>query len=134
MLKNKINILNKKTTNSRLIKILSGSIISIIISILGFFIFAIILTNTDIKEDVIPLVIIIISIISILVGSIISSKKLNKKGIINGAFVGIIYISSIYFLSSFILVGFELNLYSIIIIIGSVISGMIGGIVGINFK
>ena len=134
MLKNKINILNKKTTNSRLIKILSGSIISIIISILGFFIFAIILTNTDIKEDIIPLVIIIISFISILVGSIISSKKINKKGIVNGALVGIIYISIIYFLSSLILVGFELNLYSIIIFIGSVISGMIGGIIGINFK
>lgn len=134
MLKNKINILNKKTTNSKLIKILSGSIISIIISILGFFIFAIILTNTDIKEDIIPLVIIIISFISILVGSIISSKKINKKGIVNGALVGIIYISIIYFLSSLILVGFELNLYSIIIFIGSVISGMIGGIIGINFK
>lgn len=90
--------------NENYIKILIGSVSSIIISIVGFIIFATILTNTDINENTIPAVVIIISLISILIGSTISSKKIRKKGIVNGGMVGAIYISSIYILSSILLV------------------------------
>ena len=92
--KNQINL--KMST----IKILKGSISAIIISAICFTIFASILTCTDTKENTIPSVVIIISLISILIGSCISSRKIKKKGILNGAIVGITYISIIYILSS----------------------------------
>lgn len=111
-----------------------GCIISIIITCISCFILATILINTNISETIIPISIIVIYIISVLIGSSISSIKTNRKGIINGGLVGIIYISIIYILSSITLAGFKLNMYSIIIIIGSIISGMIGGIIGVNLN
>ena len=55
-----IKIMEKvnKLSNSNFVKILVGSSISIFISILFFFIFASILTSTDVPEGVIPSVII----------------------------------------------------------------------------
>ena len=126
--------INQSVIKTNAIKICKGSFFSIIISCISLSIFASILTATDMKENTIPSVVIIISIISILIGSSISSRKIKRKGIINGAIVGIIYISIIYILSSVLITGFSLNLYSIIMIIGAVIAGMIGGIVGVNIK
>lgn len=123
-----------KIINNNFIKTLIGSIISIIISILGFLVFAVLLVNTDITESAIPSVIIVLSIISILIGSTISSRKVRKNGLLNGAIVGIIYITTLYILSSIILLEFKLNLYSIFMIIGAIISGMLGGIIGVNIN
>lgn len=119
---------------NNIIKILKGSFCAIIISIISLVIFATVLTCTDVKENTIPAVVIILSLISIIIGSSISSRKIKKRGIINGAIVGIIYIASIYLVSSISIVGFSLNLYSIIMILGATIAGMIGGVVGVNLK
>ena len=127
----KVNQVNLKTNA---IKICKGSLCSIIISTICLAVFASILSCTDTKENTIPSVVIIISLISILIGSSISSRKIKRNGIINGAIVGIVYISSIYVLSSIFITGFSLNLYSIIMIGGAIIAGMIGGIVGVNIK
>lgn len=126
---NKINL-----NNNNIIKVIKGSIISFFISVILLFIFASLLVYTSLQETTIKPVVIIISIVSILIGSYLSSIKIKKNGITNGAFVGLIYILTIYFLSSISLIGFNLNLYSIIMIIGAIVSGMIGGVIGVNFS
>ena len=60
--------------------------------------------------------------------------KLKKQGMLNGGIVGFIYILSIYIISSIWLSNFSIDLESIIMIIVSIITGMIGGIIGINIK
>lgn len=124
--------INKINLNNNIVKVIKGSIIAFLISIMLLFIFASLLVYTNIQENTIKPVVIIISIISILVGSSLSSMKIKRKGIVNGALVGTIYIMVIYILSSICFVGFELNLESIIMIISSIISGMIGGVIGVN--
>ena len=124
--------INKINLNNNIVKVIKGSIIAFLISIMLLFIFASLLVYTNIQENTIKPVVIIISIISILVGSSLSSIKIKRKGIVNGALVGNIYIMVIYILSSICFVGFELNLESIIMIISSIISGMIGGVIGVN--
>lgn len=114
------------------IKILIGSITAILISGIAFFIYASILCNTNISENTIPSVVLVISFLSIFIGSMISSRKIRKNGIINGTMVGTIYISTIYILSSIFAVGFQINNYSLFMIIGAVISGMLGGVIGVN--
>lgn len=113
-------------------KIIKGSIISIIITLVGLVIFASLLTYTSIAESTIPAVTIIITIISILIGSSLCMSTVKKNGIINGVLIGLIYISFIYILSSVIEGNFALNLKSIIMIIGAIIAGAIGGIIGVN--
>lgn len=114
--------------------IFKGVVISFIITLILLFLFSIILTYTDIGENVIPAVIIIATIISILIGSSISTIKIKKNGIVNGGIIGLIYILGIYLISSIVQTGFALNLYSIIMMVLSILAGMIGGIVGVNVK
>jgi putative membrane protein (TIGR04086 family) len=113
-------------------KVLIGSGVSIIITIIGLIIFASLLTYTSIAESTIPTVTIIITIISILIGSSICMSTVRKNGIINGVLVGLIYIGFIYLLSSVIEGDFALNLKSTIMIIGALVAGAVGGIVGVN--
>ena len=116
------------------INMFKGIIISMLLTLLLLFIFANILTYTDISESTISPVIITITAISILIGSSLTTIKIKKNGIINGALLGLIYISLIYILSSINKTGFTFNSSSIIMMIISLISGATGGIVGVNLK
>ena len=120
--------------NNNMIVITKGIIISFIITLISIFILAIILTYSDLSENLISPIIIGITAVSILIGTSISTIKLSKNGILNGGIIGFIYIISIYIISSITSVGFEVNIQSIIMIIASIIAGMIGGIVGVNIK
>lgn len=115
-------------------KIIKGSLISIIVTIIGLVIFASLLSYTSISESTIPTVAIIITAISILIGSSLSMSTIKRNGIINGATIGLIYIAVIYILSSVIEGTFSLNTYSIVMIIGSILAGALGGIIGVNRK
>lgn len=117
-----------------IIKIIKGSVGGIILTLILLLIFAAVLTYTNIEESTIKPVIIVITAISILVGSSISTLKIKKNGMINGAMVGLIYILTIYLISSITGSGFALNIYSIIMIIAAIISGVIGGIIGVNIS
>lgn len=120
--------------NSKFINILKGSIVAVIITVIGLIIFSIILTNTNVNESTMVSVVIVITAISILIGSFISVSKIEKKGIINGALVGLIYIMAIYTLSSIINGSFTININSIILIIATILAGMLGGIIAVNVK
>ena len=92
------------------------------------------LTYTNIAESVIKPVIIIVTAISILIGSSLSTLKIKKNGLLNGAIVGFIYIFSLYIISSITGSGFNLNIISIIMLVASVVAGMVGGIIGVNLN
>jgi putative membrane protein (TIGR04086 family) len=121
---------NQEKNNIKIIA--KGSLVSIIITIVALMIFAIILSSTGVPETAIPTVIIIITAVSILIGSSLSMTKIKKNGIVNGALIGLIYIVFIYLLSSIVERDFSMSIYSIIMIVGSILAGAIGGIIGIN--
>ena len=109
-----MNLTDGQESNN--IKIIAkGSLISIIITIIALIIFAIMLSSTNISETIIPTVIIIITALSILIGSSLSMTNIKKNGIMNGALIGLIYITFIYLLSSMVEKDFSMNLYSIIL-------------------
>ena len=123
---------NKEKSNKNIIRIIKGSILSILISTILLLIYAAILTYTAIGENTMTVVLITISAISILIGSSISSFKIKKQGMLNGALVGLIYMLVLYLISSMLLTGFSLNISSIIMILIGTLSGTIGGIIGVN--
>ena len=126
----KIQINETKT-----IKIIAKGVgISLSITVIALIIFAIILTYTNIEENVINPVIMIITAISILIGSSLGNIKIKKNGLINGGLIGGIYIIIIYLISSILNWKFSLNMQSIIMIITAVIFGILGGIIGVNRK
>ena len=118
--------LTKNEFSQNFIRILKGSIVSLIITLVLLFIFACVLTFTKVQETTIKPVVIIISSISILIGSSVSTLKIKKNGLINGGCTGFIYIISIYLLSSITGSGFSLNISSIIMILACIFGGMLG--------
>lgn len=69
---------NENKTNG-IINIAKGSIIAITFSIIALIIFSVILTNTQLTENTINPVIMVITAISIFIGSIISVSKIEKR-------------------------------------------------------
>lgn len=126
------NSTNEK--NSKIYNIFRGSLVAILITIISLLIFSILLTHTNISEKSIVPVITIITAVSILTGSILSVSKIENRGFFNGALVGLTYILAIYILSSIINKNFAINLNSLILISSAVISGMMGGIIGVNMN
>jgi len=115
-------------------RIIKGSIISIALTMILLIIFSVLLTYTSISENVIPSVVIVFTVVSILIGSALCLSNVKKNGIVNGMIIGLIYIGVIYLLSSIIKGNFALNTKSIIMIVCSVLSGAVGGIIGVNRK
>lgn len=126
--------LDKNETKENLIRIIKGSGIALGITILSLFIFAILLTYTNIQENTMIPVVIIITAVSILIGSSLSTLRIKKNGLLNGALVGVIYILLIYIISSLTGSGFSLNIMSVIMLVSSIVAGMIGGIIGVNLN
>ncbi len=128
-------MVNVKENNSNgIVIILKGSLISIIATIVLLMIFATVLTYSNINENSMPTVIIVVTALCILVGSQITTSKIKRNGIVNGALVGAIYILALYLISSIISKDFSLNIYSIIMMATSILIGGIGGIIGVNKK
>ena len=107
------------------LSILKGCLISIIITLVMLFIFSVILTYTNISENIIQPVIIVLTAISIIIGSSISTSKIKKNGIINGGIIGAIYMLFLYLMSSIINGSFMLTTYSLIMIIAGLLAGML---------
>lgn len=118
--------------SNNLTSILKGVAISLVTTFLLLVIFAAILTFTNVQENVIVPVVIVITGVSLLIGSTIGNRKIRKNGLINGALVGLIYILILYLISSILNGNFLLNMKSIIMIIVAMIFGILGGVIAVN--
>ena len=130
----KIEDITKEKSNSNLIKIIKGSSIAIVLSLIFLTIYAAILSFTSVSETTMVPVVLVLTGISILIGSSMSSISIKRQGIINGGLVGLIYVLFLYVVSSIAGIGFGLNMNAIIMLIVGVITGMIGGVIGVNIK
>lgn len=124
----------EENTSKNYVYILKGVVISVIFTLIFLFIFSVLLTYTNISEKFINPTIIVITAISILIGSSIGNLKVKRRGLLNGAIIGGMYLILIYLISSILSGSFSLTLESIIMIVIAMIFGMIGGIIGVNKK
>jgi len=109
-----------------------GIAISYIITLPVFIIFSIILCFVDFPANLITPVVILTTIVSLLCSGYISSKGLKSRGWLNGAITGLIYISVLYLAGSTILSNFRIDRYAAITVVIAVLSGVIGGMAGMN--
>ena len=118
--------------HSALKNIIKGIIISLTCTLVLILLYALLLTYTNISEDTIFPVVVVITGISILLGSSLSNIRIKKNGLLNGGIIGIAYILLLYLISSAFIGNFSVNINSIILIIASILTGMLGGIIGVN--
>ena len=114
--------------------IFKGVGISIIVTLIALLIFSLILTYTNVGENTIAPVVIVVTALSILCGSSISTKNIKKNGMINGGLIGLVYLLILYMISSILNWKFSLNIQSLIMILVGTAFGIFGGIIGVNRK
>lgn len=125
--------MKSKTTNF-LWSFFKSLVISYIITLVLILFMAIIFTYTPLKEKNIPLFNTIIMIISITAGAIYLTLKIGEKGWLNGGIVGIIYYIVLVLLNYILFKDHTIDIYTTSKLIISLITGIIGGMIGINLK
>ncbi len=112
---------------------MKGVIYAYIITIPFLIAFALILTYTDFPEKYIAPAVIITTIGSILFTSLTSAKNIKTKAWLNGSLIGFFYMLILYFVSSIVFKNFSLDKYVLTMVLIGVLSGAIGGILGVSF-
>lgn len=128
------NIRETLNQHMTLVSIIKGIVISFLITIPFFAAFSLALSYTDFPEKYVSTSVIITTVISIIVAGSTATSKISKKGWINGAVVGTIYMLVLYILSSISFKDFSITRQTITMIIIGILSGSIGGIIGVNLK
>ncbi|KPU28010.1 hypothetical protein TR13x_01285 [Caloranaerobacter sp. TR13] len=120
--------------NNYMVTTLKGVLISIVISIICIVILAVILTYTSLSESVVPILNSIVMIVSITIGAIYSSIRIKRKGWFNGAIVGLLYFILLILVSYIFIRSYKFNSHVIIKGIVALLTGAVGGMIGVNLK
>lgn len=120
--------------NGVVISLIKGLLFSFLLTMIFFIIFALLLTYTDLSEGYIPIVNSIIMVVSIAVGGIVISSNIMNKGWLNGAILGLLYVFIFVICGSIIFKSFNPNIYMFSKLGIGLISGAIGGMIGVNIK
>lgn len=107
---------------------------SLIITLAIMLILAAIITFTSMSESIMPLITSIIMVLSIAYSGLLSAKQLNKNGFMHGLLTGTIYILFIIFLSWIFIKDFSMDKFILIKGLIGIVSGGIGGMIGVNLK
>lgn len=131
-----LNINPKTAVNENMspISVFKGILAAYIITIPAFMLFALLLANTDFPQKLISPAVVVTTIISVLTAGSVSTRGLKNRGWLNGSIVGFIYMLILYILSSLMFKNFAIDKYVITMTVIGVLTGAIGGIVGINIK
>ncbi len=114
--------------------ILKNILVSYGISLVLFFIFALVITYTDLSHSLVSVFSVAITLISIMIASILSGKKSSEKGWLTGCATGFIYMAVLYLLGSIVYKNPGLSSNGILMVIVGIMAGAIGSIIGINNK
>ncbi len=117
-----------------LLRVVKGLIISFLITLPCFLVFALFLTYTDFPEKYTYIAVLITTVLSVLTASAYSTKNVKRKGWMNGCFVGILYVTILYLASSIVFMNFAIDLQVIVTVIIGAIVGCLGVIFGINLR
>jgi len=114
--------------------VVKGIIVSYLITVPAFMIFALILNNSDYSEKYISPVVFITTIIGIILAGSTATRGVKNKGWLNGSIVGVIYMFVLYLAGGVVFQDFTVDRHIITMFFIGILSGAIGGIIGINFK
>lgn len=113
---------------------LKGILLAFIITIALIIIFSLLIMFTNIKESKIPLLNNIAMVTSIAISSIYVAFKIKEKGWIQGGLVGIGYCAILLLLNIIFIKPIQIDLLSGTRLVLATITGIIGGMIGINLS
>lgn len=116
------------------VSVLKGILISYVITIPMFMLFALLLTNINFPERLTTPAVVITTVVSVLFAGSTATRDAKNKGWLNGGLVGLLYMLVLYLVSSLVLNNFIIDKYVLTMTFIGILTGAIGGIVGINLK
>lgn len=120
--------------DSRILAIAKGMLVSILITVPAFIIFAAVLNQIDFPEKFIYPAVVTTTLVSILAAGSSVSRKAKSRGWLNGGATGLTYVLMLYLVSSIFYNDYTIDMRTIQVTVGGVLTGCIGGIIGINFR
>ncbi|MDI3311198.1 MAG: TIGR04086 family membrane protein [Thermoanaerobacterium sp.] len=112
--------------------IIVGLLVSYIITLLFFIIYALVLTYTPLSELTLPTLTMLITIIGIVLAGAIAARNTKSKGWLNGGLAGLLYVLLMLFLGVYFVKEAGINAGVALKLIWGVVLGAIGGMIGIN--
>ena len=125
---------NIMSEHANALNVAKSILISYLITIPVFAIFAYILILTDFPQKYISTFVIITTLLSVVIAGWSSTKYIKSKGWLNGGIVGFFYMLVLFLLSSSSYGDFSINIHVITMFIIGTLTGSIGGILGINLR
>lgn len=122
----------KKEKFEKAIYLGKGLLLSYIITGVLIILFSLLLTFTPLKEARTPLLNTIVMIVSIVAGSIYLTTKIKENGWVSGAILGLSYYLILVLFNFIFLKSLVFDIFSITKLAITSITGVIGGIIGIN--
>ncbi len=116
------------------INIAKSLTLSFIITLVLIIVVSLLLTYTSLKESRIPLLNTIVMIISITIGSIYMAINMEENGWLYGGIVGALYFIVLVLLNYLFIKPFVFDIYSLSKFFIALVTGIIGGVIGINIK
>lgn len=116
----------------KIIYLLKSLLIAYIITGVLILLFSLLLTYSSLQENKIPLLNTVVMIISIASASIYAAIMVKEKGWLIGGIIGICYYIILIILNFVFLKTLALDVFSIGKLILASITGMVGGMIGIN--
>lgn len=116
------------------VAVLKGLIISYLITIPVFIVFAILLSSIEFPAGFLSPIVMVTTVISVLAAGVISARSLKSKGWISGAVTGFCYMLILYIMNGIINMKFSINNHTVTMVLIGMVTGIIGGIAGVNLK
>ncbi len=113
---------------------LKGALIAALLTLIVFLAAAFILSYTPLPEGAIPYIAYIVQIIGAAISGFIPANRAGTRGILTGAVSGILYILLIWLIASLSSGSFLFDKHILTMLLMSLFSGAVGGILGVNLK
>ena len=108
--------------------------VALIVSVILIAILSALLVFTPLPESTTSFAMILVIILSNIIGGLALSKNMRANGMMAGAASGILYAIALYLIGAIFYNKVDINLGTLGMLLISLISGAIGGIVGVNTK
>ncbi len=125
--------LESNTKKTRLIY-LKSIIKAMIFALIAFLILAVLVTFTSISENIVSLITSIVMVLSIAYSGLLTAIKKEKNGLVQGLITGAMYVLLIIFLCWALDRSFSMDKIVLLKAVLGIISGGLGGMIGVNLK
>ena len=114
----------------RFVLVIKGVFLALILSVLFSLLLATLVYSLDIPDGLLRVLLFIVSALSAVFSAFAACKAAGSKGLLTGAAIGFLYYITLLIIAVIIKKDFSFDLRSVIMLFSALISGMLGGVLG----